>query len=690
MSARASALIVAVLLVPLSSRAQLVDVAAQRAAWQYRLTVTVPAGPSPATSGFVALVVPPEVMARSQPDLQDLRLLEADGREVPYVVDRAVERAATNRWNGRLADTRREVKVRTVWIVDLEEPRSFDAIVLDIRETNFTKRLRVEASGDAQTWRLVKDDAGVFDRPWKTRVHHTTITLAEPTSARYLRLTADDRQSAPVDLRGAEVTTSRRISGAEWRRPVGLVPIASRPGVSRYRLALPPRFPLETLELSADEPAFSRRAVLVELREVGGQTQEAPLGDGTLYRLRIDDRTLAGEMLALPVRRSQGGELILEVHDEDSPSLRGLRASAVGVVTHLLFPAGPGALTLYYGNNATRAPLYDLEPLRDRLALGTTFVLASLGLEEPNPQFVRATPIPFVASRGAAVQVAAWSAARRFAIEGRDDLYSVTLSPEDVARSGPQFADLRIVDESDRQLPYVLEPSAAEARPSLTVERQKPPAGVGGATLSRYRLTFSGSTPGTTLALPLTALELRVQEEFFSRPARVLAPPPAGGDRERSLVSGTLVRARAVEGAASSGPIVLALPKSTEREIFLEIDEGDNAPLTLRQAQGVLRVPRVTFKAGPGQYRVLLGNREAESPRYDIESLRREILSYSAVRIEAAPLEVNPAFRRPVSDVLGGVPSSVLLWGVLAVAVITLLALTVRLLRTNPTAGPGS
>src|SRR5262249_37012686 len=157
----------------------------------------------------------------------------------------AVERAATNRWGGRLVDTRREVKNRTVWIVDLEEPRSFDAIALDIRQSNFTKRLRVEASNDGQAWRLIKDDAGAFDRPWTTRVHHPTIALAEPISARYLRLTADDRQSVPVEVHGVEVASSRRVSGAEWRRPVTLAPVASRPGVSRYRLALPPRFPLE-------------------------------------------------------------------------------------------------------------------------------------------------------------------------------------------------------------------------------------------------------------------------------------------------------------------------------------------------------------------------------------------------------------------------------------------------------------
>src|SRR5262249_34485670 len=155
-----------------------------------------------------------------------------------------------------------------------------------------------------------------------------------------------------------------------------------------------------------------------------------------------------------------------------------------------------------------------------------------------------------------------------------------------------QFADLRIVDESDHQLPYVLEPAAAAARPGLTVERQKP-SGAGDKAWSRYRLTVPGSAPDSPLALPLSALELGFQEEFFSRPVRVLAPAPVGGDRERTLFSGTLMRPASAAGEAASGTISVGLPGSSERELFLEIDEGDNAPLTLRRAQGVVRVPRI-------------------------------------------------------------------------------------------------
>ena len=680
MSRRGWVLVLSVFLAPSGVVAQPVDVDAQRAGWHFRRAVTVPAGPS-ARPGFGAIAIPPEIGAQAQPGFQDLRLLEADGREVPYVVDRPVERAMTYRWRGRLVDTRLETKRHTQWVVDLGEARTFDGIVLDIPRSDFAKRIRVEASADAREWRVAQEDAGVFDRPWTTRIHHTMITLTRPESARYLRLTADDRGTPPVELKGLEVTASRHLVAAEWRRPVALQPIASQAGVSRYRLGLPPRFPFETLVLAADEPVFSRRVVVIEAHDAGGQREEAPLGDAVLYRLKIDDSALAGEMLSLPVQRSQrGGELIVEVHDGDSPPLRGLRGTVTGVATRLLFPVTPGTLTLYYGNDVTRAALYDLNSLRERLAIGTTFAVGGLGPEAMNPRFARTPPLPFAAPRGGPVDVSRWSRLRRFTIEGREDLYALTLAPGDVAQLDARYADLRIVDDGDRQLPYVLEPAASEARPNLKAERQQGPRG--GRATSRYRLTVPGGEPETVLALPLSALELTIQEEFFSRPFRVLAPPPSGSDRERTLVSGTVARGVA-QGAAPDRPIVLELPRVLERELFLEIEDGDNAPLTVRAARGVLRVPRATFKAAPGRYRVLVGNREAEPPQYDIARLRDEILSYSAVPLEAGPSEANPAFRRQTVDLVRGVPHALALWVVLGVAVVVLLALTVRLLRTN-------
>jgi hypothetical protein len=271
---------------------------------------------------------------------------------------------------------------------------------------------------------------------------------------------------------------------------------------------------------------------------------------------------------------------------------------------------------------------------------------------------------------------------RKLALAGREDLYALTLAPEDLAELRHDAGDLRIVDEDGRQVPYVLEPGASEARLTLAVERAARAARPSPAPVSRYALQLRDPVSGKPLALPLVALELDVKEAFFDRPVRLLAEAE-GESGERRLYAGRLARSADPRPSpqAPPRPLTMPLPGTRLSTLFLELDEGDDAPLTLLAARGTVRVPRATFKAGPGAYRVLLGNREAIAPRYDLASLRREVLSYSALAAEASPAEANPAFRRLAGDYFKDTPPTLLLWSTLLAAVLVLLLLTARAIR---------
>jgi hypothetical protein len=284
------------------------------------------------------------------------------------------------------------------------------------------------------------------------------------------------------------------------------------------------------------------------------------------------------------------------------------------------------------------------------------------------------------------VEIHRWRTVRKLALGGREDLHALTLDARDLADLRADLGDIRLVDQEGRQVPYILESGAAVARVPLTVEPGSRPMREG-RSVSRHRLILRGMKPGRTPALPLAALELDVQEPFFDRPARLLAEAP-GGRGERALFAGQLVRPVAWQAQGRlPPPLVVPLDESRRSGLVLEVDEGDNAPLTLTAAHAVVRVPRLTFEAGPGAYLLLLGNRDATTPRYDLASLRREALAYSALAATASPAEANPAFRRLAGDYFGNAPPTLLLWGTLLAAVGTLLMLTARVIRQPP--GPG-
>ena len=669
--------------------AQASDTDEARSAWKFRRGVTV-AGDR---SGFAALPLPPEVAAAAQTNLRDLRLIGSDGREVPFVVDQLTDRRTTREWRGDLVYTIAEKKTRSVWIVDFRAPRQFDTLELNVDDRDFAKRLCVEVSDDRRAWRVIAADAGIFDREWNGRIHHTSITVPAAETARYMRLTADDHLSPPIMIHGVTARMTRPVAGERWSREAPLVVTPTTvEKVSRFRMDLPSGLPMDKIELSADDVAFSRRVTLSEEREVSGRKTRSILGQGNVYRIRLDDAATGGEVLSVVVNHPQGGTLFLEIANGDSPPLRNVRVTVSGVGERLLFPVGDvgRSWTLYYGNSATRAAHYDIEAIKGRLGLHPSFVPAEIGVETPNPRYQPVPPLQFVATVGAAVESRQWKMSRRLVLPKAEDIYTVTLAPADLAVSQSSLADLRIVGSSGRQVPYILEPSVTESEVTLSVSPDMRPAKRTTGVVSRYRIEVSASPDGKSAGLPMEQLRLEFRERFFSRPASLLAPPderhlrhrPGSRPSERELYVGNLTRA-----AEEKGPVRIALLGERLQELFLEIEEGDNAPLTLEAVRAVVAVPRVVFKLKPEEadYRLLLGNTQAQAPQYDIQTLHREMLAYSAVPASLATLEPNPAHRRLAADYFKTAPPTVLLWGVLVVAVAGLLALTVRLLKkTTP------
>ncbi len=655
-----------------------------RAAWQYRRPVTLPAGLTP-DGRFIAIAIPPDVAERSLPDLADLRLVADDGREVPYVLDVDVPRTVERRRSGRLVESQNEKRRASVWTVDFQTVAAFDRLELAVDGTDFSKRLVLETSLDGTRWTPVGGEAWVFDRPWRgRRIHDTTLEQPSPLTARYVRLTFDDVHSRRIALRDATAVLSTHLGGRRWTREAALVRLDTAAGEpSRYRVDAPPGTPVERIAIGTDDVAFWRD---VRVFADGARDALEPVsGRDPIYRVRLEDADLDAEQLEIDLVRPVAAPLIVEIDDADSPPLGRPRATLSGMERRALAPIVTGGLTLYYGNAGTRRPVYDLEALRTRLSLVASYPQATLGAETVNPRFTPLAPMAFLAARGATADTSRWTVARALRIGGRDDIYTLTLAPADLAHLRPDLGDIRLVDGERRQVPYVLEPRAAASKVALSVQPGTPRAGA--ARTSAWQLAVPATMPDAApqSAAPLTALELTFADAFYTRPAVLLALDRRSPHGLRVLQQGTLRASRRVTGTPE--PQVFALDDERTTTLALEVGDGDNAPLTLTRAEAVVWVPRITFKAGPGDYRLLFGNPDAAPPTYDLAGLRQDVLAYSAIPIDATAIQppaLNRDYARGARDVLSSLERGPLLWGALGVSIVALLWLTRRILKTPP------
>ena len=500
--------------------------------------------------------------------------------------------------------------------------------------------LRVEASADHASWRTVADDAPVFSRavagpraPHADRAGRARDRALPPAHA-----PATTAQSPAVDAHGPD----RVLDAPRARR--GLEP----PGRGRRRCrgaasaaigwSVPPGLPVETLTIDADDPAFSRRVVLSSRQAPGAS--ERVLADGVALSgaPARGGRSPGSGGRSRWRRRRTGGALLLEVHDGDSPPLRGLRVDRVGRRRRAWCSrprSRPSRSTTATTSRGARSTTW--RALQGRLA-------ATRGRFEPatlGPEGRIAAPRAAPAARvGRAARGRRWT--RR---AGAWRVRSISRAGRPLRRDARAGRPRRGCARTSATCGWWT-PRAGRSRTSSSPPRGSAPGaraeGIrANERVSRYRLRApSASGSGPRCRSQAIALA-RAAEPFFDRPALVRV---TSDDRRSRGLCERPARAPAIgRRVRRARPIRMAWNPPPARELEIEIDERrqraarrSRAPRASCASRGSRSrpapAPTACCSATPRRRR-----RATTSP-----ACAREVLAYSAV---AGPLGASRATR---------------------------------------------
>jgi hypothetical protein len=618
----------------------------------------------------------PLLSASARGDLSDLRLRDAAGREVPYLLVPATQ--PEGEWVPSRLLPVRATKKESGFEADLGAVRTVSKLRLEGLPEPFLKRFRLEGSGDRVRWTVLVAEGTLFALP------EERLRLTEPAfergAYRYLRVTWDDRSSARLPTPRA-VAAWAPASGPLDPPPL-VVPLAlarreSEPGLSRWALRLPgPHLPVAAVVLEVGGGHLLRTAVLSEARLGDGRLEPVRLGSGELRRVVRDGVTAAS--LRLPIAQPEELELELTVDDGDNGPLD-LRAAHAELrpVPWIYFESPDGApIEARVGVADRAAPRYDLEAVRSKLGGLRT---GAARLSSPDTAKPELSPAPTAAAElapGGPVDASAYRFRRAIAAAPAG-LCALRLDAAVLARS-PGLGDLRIADPSGRQVPYLLERREEPLTLALAapVRADAPKLARKGATIYAIELP-EDSLPEARLVLSTSARVFDRAVELYADDGKKRAPP-------RPLASGRWTHAAPERPAPS---LTLRLGPVDSRRLLLVVDDGDNAPLALGGAKLLLPSWRLRFFHPGVALQLLHGARDVSAPRYDLSLLAprlraapaREIDFIAAATADAGPLDAGERKGR------------IAFWVVLGVAVVALLALLARLLGKEvgePPAGP--
>jgi hypothetical protein len=626
--------------------------------------------------GLVRLPLPAAVRAQCRPDFSDLRLLDAQGREVPFLVDVAqgVTERALQSVDATVVEAFREERRRDAApplrreSFVLETPQDFDAstpwsLRVDTPPRDFVRRVEVMQQLEGGETSPLASGRSIFRLANGGRTR-TSLELPGLQPGRLVVILEGegDTYLSPTFRfeRTSEPTAPARLD-------VPLVEPARRqePGRTLLVLTRPPGIVPERIRIDTASPTFARPVIVRDVLPTG---RTIVVGLGEIRRLDAQD---AEPQLEIDVRPARGEQLEIEIVDQDSPPLEQVGVSAVLREVALVFslpaahdPAG----TLLFGGGRTRAPRYDLAALATLLDGPAS--AARLGEIRPNPAFEDRPLLGFAMRPGAALDPRVFAYRRPISIpESRTGLARVRLDVADLVAAQPDLADLRVVDGNGRQWPYLLERDALIATvPLETTQANREGRQARYALVPRWR------------PLRLAGLEIEVDAGFVDRPFTLVGRDEA--DVERPLAGGRLRRAAGVRD-----PLRVAFADTRVTELVLVVENGDEAPLALTTVRALCPLSELYVAAPAGDYALLAGDPEADAPQYEIAGLRSSVLGVAAVDAATQPGGPNPAFSRGAATarhIAGGrVLPRLAVWIVLVLAVVVLTLLTLRLVRRD-------
>ncbi len=620
--------------------------------WQFRQTIEVSA------PGLVQVNLPAETINIARPDLSDLRIVDADAREVPFLIDQPLPRAESTI---RPKDFHAEIiSAGTRLLITTSTDLIIAGITVETPvEGSFIKSVRVEGSRDQKKWRTLISGDPVFSMgngAAKLRVQFPEGKW------QFLRVVVDDSRTPPVPWTGA------RLIIADSPAPTEPVPVTIKsrdenPGMTRLGLDLgAANLRIASIQIGTSEPVFTR-AVTVAAPELSEEKlHEQTLSSGVLYRVDLNGKIEA--RLDIPIEKQvYGRELVLLIDNGDSPPLLISEVRAERRMMRLLFFApAAGSYSLLSGNSQCDPPRYDLSQLGDQLRRALA-AEGRVSLPVLNSGYDAAANLPQGFAIGAKIDIAPWKFRKPVQV-AKAGAQQLELDPDVLARAMPDLRDLRVVSENV-QLPYLIERTSISRTVNLTAasanDRERP-------TISRWQLKLPQA------AVPITRITCASDSPLFERTFRIWEElTDERGNKDPAELAQVTWRRVPNQTAGQ-------LAASFERppRILIETDNGDNPPIELHEFRGYYPATRVIFaSAGSQPIALYYGNDEAATPRYDAKLTAAQLLRSERTAAALGPQETLKSER--VTETLSG-SARYIFWGVLGIVVVALLLLISRLL----------
>jgi hypothetical protein len=345
--------------------------------WQYTAEVTVEDTPGE----YCTLVLTPEIYNVARTDLADIRLIDRDGNQIPYIMARDEDRTETVKYNPAILNRSTDVNGNALATLDFGGQTVKNSIEVETAGDNFRRAVKVEGSNDNVQFFTIVERAYIFAVSDKTRHRFSGIDLPS-NDYRYIRITVSPMTAEETKPAINEIRAFKIEKKPAQKQVVEMIQTEHTEDANyhtsnyvydqKFR-----RLPVVEIELNTDDASFYR-CVTIQGRDAVTQKVKINSEDNRLRfkEVEVPWNTIttdaiyrytdaAGkkyERLILPTK--WGGtyryiRVIVNNYDDQPITIRS--ATAKMIPDKIIFPApSDKSAKLYVGNESAGHPQYDL------------------------------------------------------------------------------------------------------------------------------------------------------------------------------------------------------------------------------------------------------------------------------------------------------------------------------------------
>jgi hypothetical protein len=375
-------------------------------AWRYSRAIEVPVKvPNDVTSPSAAarIDIPFDLYRHSEHDLSDLRIIDENGAETPFLFygpqfqPPTENRAATLREQSFLPNE------YTQLVIDLGPTTVFhNGVEIRTSETNFINWVEIAVSDDAKTWRIVKDRAPISSFV-RENITGSRLVRYPDTNARYIRerifepahrfpvssasvLFVQEPKETPQEALPIALQLDSNASSNASSNGSSHAPKTS----TRWTVDLGQgNAPVDGVRFATTQAQFFR---VVRLQSSDDNENWVEYCDGEIYRYKQGEKQAESLQVTTPYVYWKPRYWRIEILNANDAPLTGVTATLLATPRVLLFYPQPGhAYRIIYGNTSAKQPSYDLARTFDPHAWPQA-VPASLASEAATANFVDTRP----------------------------------------------------------------------------------------------------------------------------------------------------------------------------------------------------------------------------------------------------------------------------------------------------------